>query len=99
MARFLRLLTTELPDVGAPGEVRDEWVNVDHIVSIQPHLADSPTRGRVLSLELTLSSGDFVFIPVGTCSHPARAGDLAATAIRDLIETPTGEPIAAHVLR
>ena len=99
MARFLRLLTTELPDVGAPAEARDEWLNVDHIVSIQPHLADSPIRGRVLSLELTLSSGDFVFIPVGACTHPAEVGDLAAAAIRDLIEAPTGEPIAAHVLR
>lgn len=99
MPRFLRLLTTELPEIGALADVRDEWINIDNIVRIAPHLSETPTRGQVLSLELTLSSGDFVFIPVGACNEPRQAGDLTARAIQDLIETPSSDPVAAHVLR
>ena len=97
-SRFVRLLVADVGLDGSTGDVVEEWVHRDHIVRIGIH-RDPDRLGGTLCLLLTLTTGEVLVVPAAACPDPSRAGDVAATAVRTLIEDPAAGVLTAGRVR
>lgn len=103
MAHFVELpVTTFQHSAPLPSEdICERWINLDHVIAIDPHLADSTfvtgdlDRSAIFypCLQLQMSDGESLLVPLGTAGSEAAALQLIGESIRALTNTHAGESL------
>ena len=103
MARFVELpITTLQHSAPLPSEeVRERWINLDHVIAIDPHLADSTFITGDLDqaatfypcLQLQMSDGESLLVPLGTAGNESAALQLIDESISALTNAHAGESL------